>query len=350
MATHLYRKKIFSPAQNRDGVALIMVLWVITILCVIVLEFCFAMRTEVHITKNFQEELQLYALAEGGIQRAIAELVNKNDPKVQQMRKNLNIDELPAEKREWFTDGRDYLLSFDQGTCAVRIIGEGGKANINLVPETLLRNILINIGVTEELRGVVVDSILDWLDADDLYRTNGAENDYYRSLKEPYDCKNGPLDSVEELLLVKGVTPEMFYGKKLAAKTEGGAKVDQIGLKDIFSIYAPGDQIDINSAPYPVLRGVLGIPEEISQLMVRAREEKGFESQQDLLQRVPEMGNFYGDIGRLITFRSQTPYYTIESRAKSKGEGSVRALKVIIKIDPKQKEGHKIIQWLDSIV
>jgi len=327
-----------------------MVLWVVTILCVIVLEFSFAMRTEVHITKNFQEELQLYALAEGGIQRAIAELVNKNDPKVQQMRKDLNINELPADKREWFTDGRDYLLSFDQGACDVRIIGEGGKANINLVPETMLRNMLNNLGVKVEIRDIVVDSILDWLDADDLYRANGAENDYYRSLKEPYDCKNGPMDSVEELLLVKGVTPEMYYGKKAAEKAEGGAKVDQIGLKDVFSIYAPGDQIDINSAPYPVLRGVLGIPEEISRLMVKAREEKAFESQQDLLQRVPEMDKFYGDIGRLITYRSATPYYTIESRAKAKAGGSVRGLKVIVKIDPREKEGHRIIQWLDFIV
>jgi general secretion pathway protein K len=214
----------------------------------------------------------------------------------------------------------------------------------------MLRKIIMNLGLKIESRDVVVDSILDWLDADDLYRANGAENDYYRSLKEPYDCKNGPLDSVEELLLVKGVTPELFYGKKATNKAEGGAKVDQIGLKEIFSIYAPGDQIDINSAPYPVLRGVLGIPEEISRLMVTAREEKGFESQQDILQRVPELAQFYGDIGRLISFRSLTPYYTIESRAKSKEGGSVRGLKVIIKVDPKERGGHKIIQWLDSIV
>ena len=63
------------------GVALIMVLWVITILSVVVLEFCFAMRTEVNIAKNFKEELQLYAMAEGGVQRAIAELVYKHDPR-----------------------------------------------------------------------------------------------------------------------------------------------------------------------------------------------------------------------------------------------------------------------------
>jgi general secretion pathway protein K len=350
MIIHMDRERIFLLARKTEGVALIMVLWIITILCVVVLEFSFAMRTEVHITKNFQEELQLYAMAEGGVQRAIAELIYNNDPKVQQMRKNLNLNELPADKREWFTDGRDYVLPFDQGACEVRIVGEGGKVNINLVKEPMLRNIVINLGVQTEIRDVVVDSILDWLDADDLYRANGAENDYYRSLKEPYDCKNGPLDSVEELLLVKGVTPGLFYGRKATDKAEGGAKVDQIGLKDIFSIYAPGDQIDINSAPFPVLRGALGIPEEVSRLIVKAREEKAFESQQDILQRVPELAQFYGDIGRLIRFRSLTPYFTIESRAKSKGGGSIRGLRAIVKVDPKEKEGHKIIQWLDSIV
>lgn len=343
-------KKIFSPVRKREGVALIIVLWVVTILSVIVLEFSFAMRTEVHIAKNFQKELQLYALAEGGIQRAIAELVHKHDPKVQQMRKALQANEIPPDKREWLTDGRDYLLSFDQGACEVRIIGEGGKVNINLVSETMLRKIITNLGLKMESRDVVIDSILDWRDPDDLYRANGAENDYYRSLKEPYDCKNGPLDAIEELLLVKGVAPELFYGKKLSEKREGEAKADQIGLKDIFSIYAPGEQIDINSAPQPVLKGVLGIPDEISRLIVKAREEKGFESQQDILQRVPELTNFYGEIGRLINFRALTPYYTIESKAKSKEGGSVRGLKVIIKVDPKEKGGHKIIQWLDSIV
>ena len=65
---------------NSRGVALIMVLWVITILSVVVLEFSYAMRTEVNITRNYQEELRLYAAAQGGIQRAIAELILKHDP------------------------------------------------------------------------------------------------------------------------------------------------------------------------------------------------------------------------------------------------------------------------------
>ncbi len=325
-----------------------MVLWVITILFIVVLEFSFAMRTEVSITRNYKEELQLYGMAEGGVQRAIAELVYKNDPRVQQLRRTLNPEDIPPEKKEWITDGRDYLLPFSQGECKIRVIGEGGKINLNLVYEATLRKIITQLDLEEEARDKIVDSILDWRDPDDFRRLNGAENDYYQSLPEPYDCKNGNFDSVEELLLVKGVTSELFYGRK--GKQESEENLPPMGLKDIFSIYALGEQIDINSATLPVLRAVLGIPYEISQLIIKAREEKGFENSQDLLQRVPELTPFMGEIGRFILFRNTTPYYTIESKANDKEGGAVRAIKAIVKIDLREKKAHKIIQWLDSSV
>jgi general secretion pathway protein K len=331
------------------GVALVMVLWVVAILSVIVLEFCFAMRTEVNITNHYKEELQLYAMAEGGFERAVTELIYKHDPGVQQMRKAMKLEEIPPEKMEWVTDGRPYLLPFDQGTCEVRVVSESGKININLVSESTLRKIIGNLGLEEEERDVVVDSILDWRDADDFYRVNGAENDYYRSLKEPYDCKNGNLDSIEELLLVRGVTPELFYGRKMI-RNEGGVSKGRIGLKDIFSIYAAGEQIDINSATPVALRFVLGIPEEVAQQIVKAREEKGFEHQQDLLQRVPEISPFMGEIVNFILFRSLVPYYTIESKAKKKEGESNRGIKAIVKVEPRDKKKYKIIQWVDAML
>jgi len=333
-----------------EGVALIMVLWVMAILSVVVLEFCLAMRTEVHITKNYKEELQLYGMAEGGVQRAITELIYKHDPRVQQMRKTQKSEEIPADKKEWVTDGRSYSLPFDQGTCEIRIMSEAGKVNINIVSEMMLRKIIDQLGLEKEARDIVVDSILDWRDPDDFYRVNGAENEYYKSLKEPYNCKNGNLDSIEELLLVRGITPDLFYGGKGIKKGEDGSKVDRIGLKDIFSIYSLGEQIDINSATPLILSIILGIPNEIAQLMVKAREEKGFEHQQDLLQRVPELSPFMREIGRFILFRSLTPYYTIESRASFKEGESVRGLKTIVKIDPREKGGHKILQWVDTLI
>jgi general secretion pathway protein K len=334
---------------NSRGVALIMVLWVITILSVIVLEFCFSMRTEVNITKNYKEELQSYAMAEGGVQRAIAELIYRHDPKVQQMRKTLKPEEIPPDKKEWVVNGRPYFFPSDQKECEIRVMSEVGKVNINLVSESMLRKIIENLGLEGEARDIVVDSIMDWRDPDDFYRLNGAENEYYQSLKEPYYCKNGNLDSIEELLLIRGITPDLFYGKR-EKKEEEGSKTVGIGLKDIFSIYSPGEQIDINSATAPVLRVILSIPKEISELIVKAREEKEFQHQKDLLQRVPGVSPFIREIGGRIVYRSMISYYTIESRGKNKEGEAVRGLKCIVKIDPREKKGYKIIQWVDLLI
>jgi general secretion pathway protein K len=341
-----------SDLGTQKGVALVMVLWVIVILSVIVLEFSFAMRTEVNITQHYKGEVQLYAYAEGGIQRAIAELVYKSDPKIQQMRQARKTEEIPEDKKEWITDGRVYLLRYDQGTCEIRVVGEAGKVNINAASEASLRKIIGQLGLEGEPRDIVVDSILDWRDPDDFIHLNGAENDYYQSLKEPYNCKNGNLDSIEELLLVRGVTPDLFYGRK-EAKKEGAGETGtggQSGLSDIFSIYSSGEQVDINSASIPVLKFVLGLPSEIARSIVAAREEKAFLNQQDLVLRVPELASFIAEAGRLIVYQSATRYYTIESKGKGKEGGSVQGIKAVVKIDPSEKNGYKIVQWVDRLL
>ena len=349
-----FRFRILDPdLGNSRGVALIMVLWVIAILSVIVMEFAFAMRTEVTISQHYKGEVQLYAYAEGGIHRAIAELIYKHDPAIQQLRKAEKVVEV-SENKEWITDGRPYLLPYDQGTCEIRVMGEAGKVNLNLVSDSALRKMIGQMGLEGEARDVVVDSILDWRDTDDLYRINGAENDYYQSLKEPYNTKNGNFDSVEELLLVRGVTPDLFYGKKGVKKEETGEGEGEgkgeIGLRDLFSLYSSGEQIDINSAALPVLRVVLGLPTEVARSIVKAREDKGFSDPQDLTLRVPEMGPFIGEAGKLIVYQSTTPYYTIESRGKGKEGRSIQGIKAIVRIDSTERTGYKIVQWVDRLL
>ena len=62
------------------------------------------------------------------------------------------------------------------------------------------------LGIDPSDGDVIVDSILDWKEPGDLHRLNGAKSDYYESLSPPYSAKNAPLDRVEELLLIRGVT------------------------------------------------------------------------------------------------------------------------------------------------
>ena len=71
------------------------------------------------------------------------------------------------------------------------------------------RTLLMGLpGMTED----VADAILDWLDPDDEPRELGCEVEYYSGLSPPYAPKNGPVDTVEELLLVRGVTPQLLFG------------------------------------------------------------------------------------------------------------------------------------------
>jgi DNA uptake protein ComE-like DNA-binding protein len=93
----------------------------------------------------------------------------------------------------------------EDGLQDFAIDDEGSKININ----TANRDTLMKLpGMSAD----IADAIIDWRDTDDQPGASGAETDYYQSLQPPYRCKNGPFETVEELLLVKGVTPDLLYG------------------------------------------------------------------------------------------------------------------------------------------
>ena len=332
---------------NHQGMALVLVMWVLALLSVIVLEFCFSMRTEVNITRNFKETGQLYYFAHGGIQRAIAELIYRSDPALHQKRTLPGVEESTEMEQEWRIDGSPYPVAFQQGEAEVRVTSESGRINLNNAPDVVLRRVLKYFVEVGEERDVIVDSILDWRDTDDLHRLNGAENDYYRSLTEPYDCKNGPFDAVEELLLVRGITPELFYGKKSKESEEEG--ISRIGLRDVFTVFSTVPQLDINAAPVEVLVVFFGIPGSLAKSVVEVREEKPFANLNELLQRVPEIVPFIQEVGPYLIFQSTTPYFSISSVAKMKTGDAKRGVECVVKIDMAEKSRYRMVMWKDVL-
>ena len=188
------------------AVALMLVVWVMIILVMIVAEFSYSMRTEINITRNFKEEEEAYQLALAGIEHAKAEI--------------RSVEVLQAS----FAN-EDGLLIFDKDVLEPvrsRKLGksifeyilndEDGKLNINTATHKQLKYIFIESGLDSDEAAEIVDSIIDWRDTNDLHMLNGAEEDYYRDLDEPYSSKDGPFDSIKELWLVKGITEEILYG------------------------------------------------------------------------------------------------------------------------------------------
>lgn len=100
-------------------------------------------------------------------------------------------------------------------TMRYGITPESGKLNLNAATEEQVRQlftpILLDLGL--ENADAMVNAFLDWRDDDDEPRDGGAENEFYNSLQPPYNTKNGRLDTVEELLLIRGFSPAVLYGE-----------------------------------------------------------------------------------------------------------------------------------------
>ena len=109
------------------------------------------------------------------------------------------------------------------GAFSYRISDEEGRLNVNGGVADRMQRLLTAIGVDKIERDSIVDAIEDWRDANDTTRTNGAESDDYLKLPVPYRARNGNFQDTDELLQVKGITPEMYSGPRGQAPPRRGA-------------------------------------------------------------------------------------------------------------------------------
>jgi general secretion pathway protein K len=218
-------------------VALLLVLWVLTALTGIVFTFSVMVRADSASALAFRDDVGKRHLAEAGLERAAMEIYYRS------MNKGQSII---LEGRDiWRLDGTTYRDKLGAGSYAVRVTDESGKIDINSLTDAsgiLLKNLLIQLGVSGEDADVIVDSILDWKDADNLVRLHGAEDDYYMALPKPYKAKNANFETLEELLLVRGVTSGIFYGTE-----------NHRGLLQFVTVYGKTQRINIASASREVL-------------------------------------------------------------------------------------------------
>ena len=300
--------------KTQEGIALLIVIWVVTVLMVTVLSFSLMARTEAHSTLSFKEGIEKNFLAEAGIERAIMELFY--------MRQNMNAAVTTKDTEAWKADGTSYSGQVGDGSYTVRIRGESGKLDINTVPEILLKNLLLNSGVKDDDADTIVDSIMDWKDPDDLHRLHGAESDYYMSLPNPYKAKNADFDTLEELLLVKGVTPELLYGSTEAK-----------GLIDFLTVNSKSGTVNLNYAPKEVLTAIPGIGADTADRIIQYRQDKSISGLQEIQQL---LGENYSAAAPYIGV-IDTNAYTIEARGYRGGEKTGYPVRAIVALDNNTK-------------
>jgi len=317
--------------SNQRGVALLVVLWIFIFLFVVAFDFSAAVRDEASAAHRYGDETQGYYLALAGFERALFDFLQQQAPSGRGQQSQASADLFAG---AW-TDGPP------GSGYRFRLIDEGGKININRIDENKLRSIFTNLGIEEPRRTILVDSIMDWRDPDDLHRINGAESDYYQSLPMPYSAKNGPFDTVEDLLWVRGVTTALFYGSgEDAAAPEGGAIV---GLKQLFTVDSPNDRVNLRTASAEVCHALTGVDMKKCQQFVEERKKLSDKSLPDLLALLgggtgdPRLQNFVLTNPSVVSVEAEGQ--PAESQVRRRVRGVVRAAGGQARFE--------IVRWID---
>lgn len=319
------------PHNNQNGIAMMVVLWVLVLLIALATEFAFSMKMEVNTTRNLKEDIETYYLAKAGVALAMTEfilparfhsihpehgwitgkpLASENDPEQKDSKtKGSKIKEFEIKKFEiqqfeindpktqkQTTDAKEEDVKeyeiverkdipFGNGIVTYSITDENSKISINTASRGVLIKALELSGIeVGEERDIIADSILDWIDADSNHRINGAENDFYQRQNPPYKAKNGKMETLEELLKVRGMTKEIFSGS-----SEDGTKKHS-GLDNIFTVYN-ATPVNPNTASPEVLSILFG-EKEIEEIL-RLKGEKGYYNETTSTHfRVKSTGSF----------------------------------------------------------
>ena len=329
---------------RRRGFVLIAVLIVIMVLSVVLMETNYATRLGLRAAENRYRARQALACADAGLEVAMAALVEADAAAENEALRKLL--------------GGTVKLAVGEGSCAVRATPETGKFNVNtLVPqsgrgykraqvEQLLRIIdTVNRAYGDEapVSYGIAAALVDWIDRDENVThlpfvsrgSEGAESSHYESGDRPHKCKNAPVDTISELLLVRDVTPEVFNGRPAKKEAEKRAAP---GLRSLLTVYGDG-KVDLNHAPPEVLRGLSPlIDADVAQAIVAAREDRPFESLGDLRRVSGITPRLLASIRGQVTVKPTAKYYRVV--ATGAAGGMKRVVEAVVRRD---KDGFRVV-------
>ena len=291
--------------NNRKGMALLLVISLVSVLSIVTLQFNREMREGYIISGSLANSTKLSEMTRSGI--VIGEQILLAD---------LDENEFDSLYDSWALLGEEDLSAlFNLGDITVEVQDESGKYQINAVAVQEIENPPqgTNLAVekakqeqhAKDVRNVlwrllradpflvedgdareIIDALIDWTDSGDGEEEYGAEESYYRSLDPPYSCKNGPIESIEELLMVKGFTSELLYGTE-----------ETPGLAPLLTPWGSDGKININSADVLLLQALAwDLNKETAEAMIDYREDENNKEELKTFTWYKKVPSFPGDV------------------------------------------------------
>jgi general secretion pathway protein K len=209
---------------RQNGMALVLVLWVLSILIIMAGSFALSMRRESSIVSVIKNNAHAKAIAESGIALAETMLLNPDPNKV------------------WRADGNIYEINTTDATIRIRLFSEAGKIDINKANQTVLQSLMTFAPIDTAQQSKLVNAIIDWRDADELVHIDGAEKEEYQEAGLNYQPSNKPFESIEELQLVLGMDKSVLSW-----------------IEPLVTVYSRQPQVSFPIASREVLQTVSGL-------------------------------------------------------------------------------------------
>lgn len=250
--------------KNQRGSVILIVLWTSILLTILVTVM--AGKVQLSARTAFHNQIAVEDLARINATLNLAEmeiLLERMPPPIDQ--ELVTDDQGIIRSPQYRFNGQALSLYYpaEEG-MVVRIYNHAGKINLNDIRLQDMRRLIEHRLGGEDADPQQVQDLLtawnDWTDLNDGAGINGAERDYYESLDPPYAPRNGNLESVEELLLIRGFD-ELLEG---------------VNLDAAFTIYGSSRTVNLNYATREAMQLLPGLNDELIELILAYRERRDF--------------------------------------------------------------------------
>ena len=289
------------------------------------------MHDEAASTRNYKESTRARMVAIAGVNEVLLALQASRRAADDQIDPAAGEEDLDPIRSLSQGDGQWVTASFRGHPYEVKVTDEAGKLSLNQIDGNLLRTVFDNLDLDPDTAETIADSILDWSDSDDLHQPNGAESEYYEGLDRPYRAKNAAFDSVEELLLVRGVDRDVFYG------IDG-----RPGLADLFSVFNQSKSVNLRSVTPAVMQALGGLDPDVAADYGKSRRGANGEA------TIQELRGSLGASG--LNTRNMVPQQmTIEARVRDlSGKVVLAHIGAVVNLSS-NGDGLRLYRWYDSI-
>jgi general secretion pathway protein K len=250
--------------SGRRGSALLTVLWLSACLAAIAFSVSSSVRAETDRVEAGSNGLRAWYLATGAVERGIQWMVWGESYR--------NPDGSP---RFWQFGAPRMKMTFPSGDAVVEMIPESAKFDINHVSAGDLQSVITAVSGNADQAQEITGAILDWRGG-----SSGSTYDqYYFSISPTFRARHASFQEIEELLFVRGMTPELFYGNFVS--DDQGALYASGGLRDCLSVWGSMGPFDVNSMS-PALMAAVGVPPEGIATILAQRKTAPFKSLGDV--------------------------------------------------------------------